>query len=209
MPKGEATKGKGPGVLWIKMHVSYQGDDCLIWPHTRLVDGYGVCSYNGKRVRAHVMMCELYNGPSPGPGYEASHNCRQGHTGCCNPRHLEWKTRADNQNDRYRYGQRISKRSKPRVKLTLEQVEEIRRLKGAITQQAIADRFGVSRTNIIMIHKGETWSGKKRLPKVLTPEQVSRIRTSDLSLDELAREFDRSPATICKIKNRDSYKYLP
>jgi hypothetical protein len=209
MPSGDYNKGKGKCAAWIISHVSYAGDDCLPYPFARIADGYGQLGYMGEMWRAHVLMCTLAHGPAPSPQHESAHNCLNGHDGCCNPRHLEWKTRVENQADRYKYGQRISKRNKPRVKLTLAQVEEIRRLQGQETQQSLADRFGCSRTNIIMVQKGETWSGKKRLPKILTREQVNYIRSSDAPLADLATKFGLADSSISRIRTGKTYAYIP
>lgn len=203
------NKGKGRGYLWVVANVSYDGDDCLPFPYNRLEDGYGTFGHLGKMHRAHVMMCDLAHGPAPTDTHEAAHNCGNGHLGCCNPRHLEWKTRSANQADRYRGGQRICKLGKPRVKLTLEQVEEIRRLRGQETQQSLADRFGVSRPNIIAIQQGKSWDGKKRIIKVLTAEQVSEIRSSSEPLAVLADRFGKSKLTIKRVKEGTVYKYFP
>ena len=207
MPSGGSNKGKGKCAAWVRAHAGHTGSDCLIWPYARLIDGYGQFGHLGRMWRAHVMMCELAHGPSPGPGFEVAHNCLNGHGGCVNPRHLEWKTRVDNQNDRYRHGQRISKRGKPRVKLTLAQAQEIRRLKGQMTQQELADRFGVSRTNIIMIQNGQTWSDRP-VRRILTADQVRKIRASDIPAAELAAEFGMTAGSIYRIQKGDFYKYV-
>jgi hypothetical protein len=43
------------------------------------------------------------------------------------------------------------------AKLTNLQVVEIRKLKGSASQQAIADRFGVSQTLVGLIHRKQRW----------------------------------------------------
>ncbi len=154
MPSGGANKGKGKGATWVFENVAHRGDDCLIYPYSKVVDGYGQFGFMGRMVRAHVFMCQLAHGLPPTLEHEVAHTCGNGHLGCCNPRHLEWKTRSENQRDRYKKERRPKRY---RFKLNADQVREIRRLKGTTTQQALADKFGVSRTNIIMIHSGQTW----------------------------------------------------
>jgi hypothetical protein len=152
------TKGKGKCAQWVRAHVGYQGIGCLIWPYARVTDGYGQMGYMGKMKRAHVMMCELAHGPAP-EGHEAAHNCGNGHLGCVHPKHLEWKTRNDNQRDRAKHNRRPLN-GKPRLRP--DQIRMIRQLKGQMTQQAIADRFGTSRTNVILIHSGQSWANVEK-----------------------------------------------
>jgi hypothetical protein len=154
MPTGIYDRKPGKGARWILAHIDYCGADCLPWPYAKFSDGYGVLGYQGARYRAHVLMCTLTHGPAPSPEHEAAHNCGNGHLACCNQTHLRWKTRSENQHDRATHNRRPLN-GKPRLKP--DQVREIRQLKGELTQQAIADRFGTSRTNIIMIHNGTTW----------------------------------------------------
>src|SRR5215471_14726746 len=89
---------------WIQERVGHAGDDCLQWPFSRSSSGYGILFHEGKVVYAHRTMCELANGKPPTPKHHASHSCGRGHLGCVNPRHLEWKTAAENQQDRRKHG---------------------------------------------------------------------------------------------------------
>jgi len=157
MTSGGYNKGKGKCAAWIIAHVSYAGTDCLPYPFARVTDGYGQLGYMGKMWRAHVLMCTMAHGPAPSPDHEAAHSCGNGHLGCCNQTHLGWKTRSENQRDRYKK-ERLPRRGLPRYRLTADDVREIRRLRGIVTQQSLADRFGVSRPHIIMVQKGQTYA---------------------------------------------------
>lgn len=201
------NKGKGKCAAWVMANVHHAGDECLIWPYARLVDGYGQFGYLGKMVRAHVMMCELASGPCPGDGYEVAHTCLNGHGGCVNPRHLEWKTRSENQRDRY-VNERKSRKGTPHQRLRPEQVEEIRRLRGVETQQSLADKFGVSRTNIIMIQKGQTWNDKSR--PFLSVDDVRAIRAAQGTKParRIAEEYGVSETRIWRIIHGKSYKHV-
>ena len=90
-----SLRGQGGTRKWLLAHVDYDGDDCLIWPFARIQSGRGHFGYEGKHYQAHVYMCELVNGPCP-PGHEAAHSCGRGHDACVHPKHLSWKTRAEN-----------------------------------------------------------------------------------------------------------------
>jgi hypothetical protein len=153
-----ASKKKGTGATfrWLKGHLEYEGDDCLIWPFCRDPgNGYGRLGYNGKPYWAHRFMCELAHGESPTPKHEAAHSCGNGHEGCVNPRHLSWKTRAENQADRYIHN-RKPKRAQ-RYKLTWPDVHAIRALGRTEKTKDLAARFGVSTGNIRQILIGQTW----------------------------------------------------
>jgi hypothetical protein len=152
------NKGKGEGIAFLRAHVGYQGDDCLIWPFCR-IRGYGIVNFDGQRnIRAHRVMCELVRGPAPSDVHEAAHSCGNGHGGCINPRHLSWKTPVENQADRKAHGRAgRGPAGWRREKLTPEQVAEIRALKGKKSQDAIAAMFGCTRENIGRIHRGVSW----------------------------------------------------
>ena len=207
MPSGVYKREPGKAAAWVLANVGYAGDDCLIYPFSKLADGYGQFGYQGKMHRAHVFMCVHAHGPAPAPGYEVAHNCLKGHTGCCNPRHLEWKTRSANQRDRY-VNERKSRKGTPHARLTPEQVEEIRRLRGIETQQSLADRFGVSRTNIIMVQKGQTWNEKSR--PFLSTDDVRQIRLAKGTkpVRQIAEEYGVNETRVWRIIQGISYKHV-
>jgi DNA-binding transcriptional regulator YiaG len=151
-------RGKGAGIAFLRSLIGHDGDACVTWPLKSRIRGYGNLGYNGKLYLAHRLMCELAHGPAPAPDYEAAHSCGRGHHGCVNPKHLSWKTRAENQQDRRRHNTHGTLSTK-RVKLTAAKVAEIRALQGNVTIDEMAARFGVSRQNIQQILKGETWVG--------------------------------------------------
>ncbi len=153
------VRGSGKAVAWLRARVGYQGDDCLIWPFC-LCSGYGHFGHEGENHYAHRFMCELVNGPPPTPFHEAAHSCGRGHLGCVSPIHLEWKTTSDNQLDRTLHGTRNI--GGPRGKITFEQAEEIRALKGQKTQQEIAAMFGISRSQVSWIMTGKAWVKERK-----------------------------------------------
>lgn len=55
----------------------------------------------------------------------------------------------------------INVRGKPRAKLTPQQAIEIRSLKGNLSQDKIAERFGVSHSTVAKIHRGELWRSQQ------------------------------------------------
>lgn len=148
MPKTRTEKTHA--VIWLQEHVSYTGDDCLIWPFSRSQQrGYGWFFYKDQKFYAHRMMCELVNGPAPAGKPQASHSCGKGHLGCVHPGHLSWKSNSENQLDRRKHG---TVQPRP-VRLTALQIEAARLLRGQMTIEKIAAMFGVKRGCIEYWHR--------------------------------------------------------
>lgn len=198
--------GQGKCYLWLKAHESHQDDACLIWPFFRKETGYGHFGHMGKMHRAHRFMCELAHGPAPSPTHVAAHECGKGHLGCVNPKHLSWKTPEENRADRQRHG--TAKRNFPgRVKLTAEQVAEIRSLLGKESQLSLAKRFGISRNYIYCIKAGLTWAeGKKWNP--IPDADVIAIRNSPEPTRVIADRYGMSMENVRRIRRGDSYAHV-
>lgn len=147
--------GQSKHLRWIRdVALSYEGDDCLIFPFTLTPQGYALVRV-GKfgATTTHRVICQIVNGDPPEPSYHAGHTCRRGHEGCCNKQHLTWMTRSENGKD-----QEFPARKR---KLTVEQVHEIYALRGIETNAAIAARYGVREITIRKILNGVTWKGGK------------------------------------------------
>jgi hypothetical protein len=139
-------------MAWLEAHVGYQGEECLRWPFAwdpRI--GRGRCYFRGRMWWAHRVMCVLAKGEPPTPKHEAAHECGKGHEGCVNPKHLSWKTRRENALDMRKHGTAVNSQT-PRFVFTEEQVEQIKALKGKMTQVALAEKFGCSLTTIQYYH---------------------------------------------------------
>lgn len=169
-------KGKGRAYAWIAEHVGYAGDDCLTWPFSA-TRGRGALQYMGKRWYAARLMCQLAHGEPPSPDHEAAHSCGKGHEGCTNPRHLSWKTRAQNRQDCANHGTNYrASRNASAGKLTYEQAVEIRALQGKEIADDVARRYGVSPTAIYLIWKGQTFKSAEqaRIP-AWSDEEYERL----------------------------------
>lgn len=162
--------GKGLAAAFLHANVAYREARCLIWPYARNENGYGQFGHRGKMRKAHRFMCELVHGPAPSPLHQAAHECGNGHLGCVNPRHLSWKTGTENQLDRTSHGR--AKPKGPRATLTAAQVDEIKALKGQMTNTAIAERYGVHRETVGNIIRGVSWRGPMANPNRNFPQDV-------------------------------------
>lgn len=168
MSGGRGSKGKGQLYLWLKDHVGHVGDECLIWPFTRIETGYGTLSFEGKIVKAHRMMCTMAHGEPPEPRYHAAHSCHRGHLGCVHPGHLSWKTPSENTRE---YVEQNGGTVNHVRRLTLDQIETIRASDKSLI--ALAAEYGVHKNTIGKIRRGQTWKNPR---SSLTREQIERIK---------------------------------
>ncbi len=129
----------------------------MIWPYALTSAGYGNLTVDGRQQSPHVLACIAFHGPRP-PGAEATHGpCHN--RACWNPRHLSWKTRAENAGDRARDGSLLHGERNVQAKLTTAQVVEIRALyaAGRFTQADLARRYGVSRRAVGRVVDRTRW----------------------------------------------------
>lgn len=139
---------------WLRAHINHDGDECLLWPFGKDDKGYGTVVAFDRIRKAHRVMCELAHGIPPGSKAQASHNCGNGHLGCVNPKHLEWKSNSENQLDRYRrHGRRQCNQWGQTGKLTQDQIAIIKAERGKTTIKELAERFGVKRGAIDYWHR--------------------------------------------------------
>lgn len=150
-PEGEPQRYLTEVVL------KYDGDECLTWPYGKTA-GYGSIQHNGRDALVSRIVCEEENGPPPTPEHQAAHLCGKGHEGCVTRKHLVWKTRLENQADKLIHGTMLRGERHFWAKITEAQAREILSLKGQMLQREIAERFGISRPAVGMIHRGKNWA---------------------------------------------------
>jgi len=201
----ELLQGDGDFKTWVRDHLDYQNDRwCLIWPFGSIS---GTTIQVGKPpLNVCRLMCEYRNGPPPTPKHQAAHSCGRRHEGCVNPQHLSWKTNAENQVERYQHSG-LTKRTK----LTPEQVDEIRALKGRATVIDIAKQYGISITNTRSILAGRLWRNPNPRQRVFSNDEVIRIRSTPLSEKSAvawARELGVHRAAVDRIRRGDTYKWV-
>ena len=149
-----------PDVFWKRVDKSGGASACWPWTGRKKAFGYGCFYMSQKFWTASRFAWTMERGPIP-PGKFVLHRCDN--PPCCNPAHLYIGTKADNSHDavnrgRHRNGCAFIRRARhPMAKLTEDQVAEIRAMRGKVLQQVLADKFGVTRSNICVIQRGRSW----------------------------------------------------
>lgn len=204
MAPSPQNPGRSPIMKWIRDHLEYPHDDCLIWPFGRRFSGYGFLMQDGKTCSAHRYICGLVNGPAP-KGHEAAHSCGRGHDACVHPRHLSWKTSSQNQLDRL-----DGKGNRKRSKLTADDAAAIRAA-GAIEPIAVtAKRYGVVQATIRNIQLGKSWRvGPKSRATDLTAKQAASILRlkGKKTQAEIANEFEVGRGVVARIHAGRAYAF--
>jgi hypothetical protein len=118
-------------------------ESCWIWRGTLISCGYGIMRIEGTLKYVHRLVYEAYKGAIP-KGLLVCHSCDT--RACVNPEHLFLGTHKDNSNDMVRKRRSTFGEHHPFVKLTSDNVREIRKLNeaGIMNRRQIAKRFGVS-----------------------------------------------------------------
>ncbi|HPY31122.1 MAG TPA: HNH endonuclease [Verrucomicrobiota bacterium] len=160
--------------FWDKIKVG-DPDECWLWlgakqPSRGLF--YGVYEWKGKGRSTHRIAYMLAKGPIP-KGLVVRHLCHN--SLCCNPRHLEVGTQAQNVEDavkagRMASGERSGRRKHPEAfpcgedckvsKLTEKQVLEIHRAYRSeeLHSGQLAERYQIAQVHVNKILKFETWA---------------------------------------------------
>lgn len=159
---GSPTSGRalaGEGMEFLRSLLTTVSYECIRWPFATREDGRGTVWFNGRQELAHRAMCRLAHGEPPSDKHVAAHSCGKGHQGCVNPNHLRWATQAENAADMVEHGTRQYGEANPAAHLSADAIAEIRSLRDAGSQRAIATQFGVSKTTVHRIWAGTIWSG--------------------------------------------------
>lgn len=158
------TTGKTPSVPFTPKGRFYKfvdkgsADECWPWVGTMKKNGYGGFWFNGKADRAHRVSYQISKGPIP-YGLLIRHTCDN--KACVNPNHLLTGTSLDNARDALERNRYPRGETQGRSKLTLVQVEEIRRnwRNRTETQKSMSERFSVSTSCIQFVATGHNWIG--------------------------------------------------
>jgi hypothetical protein len=144
--------------FWSKVDIK-DLNECWEWKASCFHNGYGQFGLNYKMVRTNRLAWELVHGPIP-EGMCVLHHCDN--PKCCNAKntkdHLFLGTNQDNIDDKVNKNRQAHGENHGSVKLTEEQVLEVRRLrKEGYKQRELADMFGVSQVQIHNIINRKQW----------------------------------------------------
>ena len=129
--------------------------ECWLWTGYCGKKGYGLFGFEGKRWLCHRFSYFLANSELPASPLIVRHKCRS--RNCVNPDHLESGTPSENELDKVRDGTHKRGERNNNVKLTENQVREIRK-RHSETQQDLAKEFGVSQVSISLIIRKKNWA---------------------------------------------------
>lgn len=128
---------------------------CWIWTGARDRDGYGLFKMKGVMHRAHRIAWQILNDAIP-KGKFICHKCDN--PPCVNPKHLFQASPAGNIQDRDIKFRHAFGEKNAGAKLKERQVVEIIQLyKSGLSQQKIADMFGMGQTSISRITRRTHW----------------------------------------------------
>ncbi len=133
--------------FWSKVAV---GSDFQCWEWQGECGDSGHGRFNKKK--AHKIAFALIFGPVPA-GKIVRHRCDN--PPCCNPRHLQLGTQADNMADMVERGRSARGIAHAKAKLSAEQVAYIRTNPDRLKQIDLAKRFGVTESSISYIRNGK------------------------------------------------------
>lgn len=136
---------------------------CHVWKFDRYCvdsDGYVNVGRRGRNVAAHRWVWEHAHGTELADGEVARHRCDRKR--CLNRRHLLSGSQADNMADRDRRNRQAALKGEAngRSRLAKEDVLEIRERyeAGNVSQQQMADEYGVARSTIRDAISRRNWS---------------------------------------------------
>lgn len=133
--------------------------DCWLWTAYTGKHGYGVLKFDGKVDLAHRVAWNISR-PNNCDGLCVLHTCDN--PPCVRPDHLFLGTKQDNSDDMFDKGRNYhpAGENSATAKLTYEEVEHIRGLRGKLKQVDIAKMFGINQPHVSRILRGKSWKRK-------------------------------------------------
>lgn len=208
--RGHIHATNGDGERFLRNHVKWSGDDCLLYPFGKSMYGYGICSVGGTKGPASRHMCRLAHGEPPFEDAHAAHAC--GNRACVNPRHLRWATAEENAADKEIHGTLLRGSEVGNSRLTAEQAIAIYSDDRPVSE--IAKEHSCTTGHVWTIKRGITWAhatghkegdkprkGKVSPSRVLTDEQVRAIYLDQRSGPVIAKAYGCSSGLVYFIKN--------
>lgn len=133
--------------------------DCWGWSGSKHKQGYGKISVFGKSKMAHRVSYELFKGSTK--GLMVCHKCDNPE--CTNPEHLFLGKAVDNMQDKVQKGRHRGAKKGSRHHLSKLSEFDVQRIRsiyacGKMNQYQLAEKFGVSQSEISMIVTYKKWS---------------------------------------------------
>jgi hypothetical protein len=142
--------------FWQKVKIG-SPEECWPWQASFYPNGYGQFElHHGKTIGAHVLAFMLTKG-DPGRGF-VLHHCDN--KPCCNPGHLFAGTQQDNMDDMRNKGRSVAGLKRPGTgpkhhPAWISEALKAKIRKASGTQRDIAVRFGVGKSAVSYIRRGE------------------------------------------------------
>ena len=130
-------------------------NDCILWKGCCGSDGYGSVTIGGIQYRAHRIAWEKANKQKIPEGMWVLHHCDNPR--CVNPAHLFLGTAKDNIQDCINKGRRNTPYGSIHhaAKINEKQAPEIKMMRGIKLQKEVANKFGISVSNVSRIMRGK------------------------------------------------------
>lgn len=140
----DKTPGQGPG------------GDCWVWLGSYRKNDYGrfYSSIAGKSLQVTRYSLNLCR-PTKDESLFACHTCD--YPPCLNPEHLFWGTGKENSNDAYDKGRMVKGSESYCAKLTESQAKDIKYNLGHLSNQKVAESYGLAKTTVAQIRRGKRW----------------------------------------------------
>jgi len=148
-----------PGTRFWAMVDMRMPNECWLWTGYKNHKGYGMFKADpaANAVMAHRFAWEYCSGRTILDQHQVLHACDN--PSCVNPHHLYMGTHTDNMRDRTQRKRTARGEETGRAKLTAEQVLRVRAMyqTGWHSQLDLARKFGISRSGIGYVVRGESW----------------------------------------------------
>lgn len=129
---------------------------CWLWTGTLLQNGYPVVSIKGRAIKVHRLSLAIKLMRPLSDGELACHRCDT--PSCVNPDHLFAGSHRDNSRDSRDKGRNYVGEKNPRAKLKAADIQTIlNRLNNGEAARAVGRDYGVSKSLINALRRGEIW----------------------------------------------------